>query len=161
MEAIITLGISASGKSTLAKVVPYKEINRDDIRFGLVMQGAKGGWKKYKFSKENENRVTEIELKMFHDAAANKEDIIISNTNLNKNIRQQWIDRCIKAGYNVKIAVLNVPLEVAKERDSSRGEKMVGSGVIESQFVKFKEAIKDLEKEVKMFGISLEVIDNG
>ncbi len=159
MEAIITLGISASGKSTFAGVVPHTEINRDDIRFGLVMPDAKGSWKKYKFSKENESRTTEIELKMFHDAVANKEDIIISNTNLNKNIRRQWIKRCIKAGYKVKIVVLNVPLEVAKERDSYRRERSVGCDVIASQFEKMQQALEALEMEKELFGVNVEVFN--
>ena len=158
MEAIITLGISASGKSTFAGVVPHTEINRDDIRFGLVMPDAKGSWKKYKFSKENESRTTEIELKMFHDAVANKEDIIISNTNLNKNIRRQWIKRCIKAGYKVKIVVLNVPLEVAKERDLRR-ERSVGCDVIASQFEKMQQDLEALEMEKELFGVNVEVFD--
>ena len=159
MEAIITLGISASGKSTFAGVVPHTEINRDDIRFGLVMPDAKGSWKKYKFSKENESRTTEIELKMFHDAVVNKEDIIISNTNLNKNIRRQWIKMCLKAGYKVKIVVLNVPLEVAKERDSCRRERSVGCDVIASQFEKMQKALGALEVEKELFGVGVEVFN--
>lgn len=160
MEAIITLGISASGKSTFAGVIPHTEINRDDIRFGIVMPEAKGSWKKYKFSKENENRVTEIELELFQEAVENKENIVISNTNLNTNTRREWIKRCQEVGYDVKVVVLNVSLEEAQERDLYRGNRSVGAGIISSQWDKMRGALKALEKEKEMFGITVQEIDN-
>jgi hypothetical protein len=35
MQVILTVGISACGKSTYAGLLKHMEINRDDIRFGV------------------------------------------------------------------------------------------------------------------------------
>ena len=71
MKAIVTVGISASGKSTWAKQqVGYMNINRDDIRFNTVCPG--GNWNTYKFNKKNEQRVEEL----FWDNVADNYNVI-------------------------------------------------------------------------------------
>lgn len=159
MEAIITVGVSACGKSTYAGTIPHTEINRDDIRFGIVMPEAKGDWKEYVFSKENESLTTSLEELLFKKAAEKGESVIVSNTNINTEIRRNWIKRCKKAGYTVKLVVFNISLEEAIERDSFRGKRSVGEKVITSQYEKLQKALKEIKKEKTLYGVEVEVFN--
>lgn len=159
MEAIITVGISASGKSTYAGTIHHTEINRDDIRFGIVMPEAQGSWKKYVFSKSNEAQVNKEEENLLKQSASEGVDIVVSNTNINTQIRRDWIKRCKKAGYSVKIVVFNISLEEAVQRDSFRGKRSVGESVITSQYEKLQKALKEIEKEKTLYGVEVEVIN--
>lgn len=159
MESILTVGISACGKSTYAGLLKHTEINRDDIRFGIVMPEAKGDWKKYVFSKLNEALVNKEEEKLLKKASEDGVDIVVSNTNINTQIRRDWIKRCKKAGYTVKIVVFNISLEEAIQRDSFRGKRSVGESVITSQYEKLQKAFKEIEKEKILYGVEVEVIN--
>lgn len=159
MESILTVGISACGKSTYAGLLKHTEINRDDIRFGVVMPEAQGDWKKYVFSKENESLTTSLEDMFFKKAVEAKQDIVVSNTNINTQIRRDWIKRCQKAGYTVKIVVFNISLEEAIQRDSFRGKRSVGESVITSQYEKLQKVLKEIEKEKTLYGVEVEVIN--
>lgn len=159
MEAIITVGVSACGKSTYVGTISHTEINRDDIRFGIVMPEAKGDWKKYVFSEENESLTTFLEELLFNKAAEKGESVIVSNTNINTEIRRNWIKRCKKAGYAVKLVVFNISLEEAIERDSFRGKRSVGEKVITSQYEKLQKALKEVEKEKVLYGVEVEGIN--
>ena len=154
MEAILTVGISACGKSTYAGLLKHTEINRDDIRFGIVMPEAQDSWKKYVFSKENEALTTSVENTLFKQAVEDGDDIVISNTNINTQIRRDWIKRCKEEGYTVKIVVFNISLEEAIQRDRFRGKRSVGEKVITSQYEKLQKALKDIEKEEAIHGVS-------
>lgn len=134
MKAVIIYGAPASGKSTLAQEYVkegYMEINRDSIRFGDLFPG--GDWTTYKFSKENEKRVTRFWEFKLERAVFNKQDIVISDTLCNKERRRQLVDRLEKLGYTVVTVELNVPLETLIERDSKRGGFSVGRFVIEQK----------------------------
>lgn len=159
MESILTVGISACGKSTYAGLLKHTEINRDDIRFGVVMPEAQGDWKKYVFSKDNESLTTSLEDVLFKKAVEARQDIVVSNTNINTQIRRDWIKRCQKAGYTVKIVVFNISLEEAIQRDSFRGKRSVGESVITSQYEKLQKALKEVEKEKVLYGVEVEVIN--
>lgn len=159
MEAILTVGISACGKSTYAGLLKHTEINRDDIRFGIVMPEAQGSWKKYVFSKENEALTTSVEDTLFKQAVEDGDDIVISNTNINTEIRRNWIKRCKKEGYTVKIVVFNISIEEAIQRDSFRGKRSVGEKVITSQYEKLQKALKEVEKEKALYGVEVEVLN--
>lgn len=68
MKAQVLVGVSGSGKTTYAMTMTdYAIVCRDDIRFGIVAKGK--NWTNYKFSKENENKVTEIQQQMIEDCA--------------------------------------------------------------------------------------------
>lgn len=141
MKAIITQGISTSGKSTLAaqKVEEgYTEINRDFIRFNIVKPGT--DWRTYKFSKQNEKEVTDIHGKMIMDAWGRMENIIISDTNLN----QEHLDKLVKhledLGYEVEIHQIHITLEEAWKRDAYRLNG-VGHNVLYNQWLKWQGVI--------------------
>ncbi len=131
----ITVGISASGKSTWAKQkakdIDAVEINRDDIRFSEVMPN--GNWSTYKFSKENESKVTEIANSLFSSANNENKNVIVSDTNLNSVFRNKWIDLGKSHGYEIEIVEFHIDCEEAIRRDRLRLNP-VGEKVIRQQF---------------------------
>lgn len=93
-EIIVTVGASCSGKTSWAEKITrnredWVNINRDDIRFALFCNG-KRDWTKYKFTKKNERKVTEVCLNLAEEAGFDNKSIIISDTNLNPKTRQKW-----------------------------------------------------------------------
>lgn len=141
--AIITVGVSASGKSTLAKYLienreedeDFVEINRDNIRFSEIDPG--GDWSTYIFNDENEIAVTKIFKQQLLNAVQQNKSVILSNTNLNRKNYKRDLDVLISNGYNVAFVVLNIPLDVCIKRDASRGKMSVGEDVIRKQYEKF------------------------
>jgi predicted kinase len=102
MKLIMTVGVSASGKTTWAKEQKHcVNINRDDIRFNIVQPGS--DWTTYKFTKVNESQVTEIENVIAERAVKFETNIIISNTNLNPKTREFWKDFAKHHNYEFEI----------------------------------------------------------
>lgn len=137
MKAIITVGISTSGKSTLAAeklAEGWYEVNRDWIRFNVVKPGQ--DWRNYKFSSANEIQVTEIEGKMIMEAWGRGENIIISNTHLHEPTLNRTKKHLEELGYEVEVVFLEVSLEEAWKRDAYR-QNGVGHSVIYSQWEKW------------------------
>lgn len=131
MQAIITVGTSASGKSTYAREMVkqgYTEINRDWIRFNVVQPGA--NWSNYKWKHEKE--VNDVHGKMIVEAWMNDQNIIVSDTNLNAVRREALIKRLEDIGYEVTIAPFDVSREECQKRDNLR-ENGVGESVIYRQ----------------------------
>lgn len=137
MKAIITVGISCSGKTTFANSLDrsWININRDDLRF--AMTGAKD-WSEYKFNKSFENSVTEVQIAMAEEARAVGKSVIISDTNLNKKTRDMWESLLKGMGYAVQIRDFSVDLKVAYKRDAARA-RGVGEGVIYQQYLRYLE----------------------
>lgn len=142
MKAIVTIGISASGKTTFAKEWAKKNnaiiSNRDDLRFALT--GAKD-WSEYKFNKHTETLITAIQHDTIDIAAAAKKDIIIADTNLNKTYRDKLIEILTSVGYEVEIKTFPITLEEAWRRDSLRTNG-VGHHVIYKQYQQWLEYIE-------------------
>ena len=143
----ITVGISASGKSTWAdkkvqedasKGITVVNINRDTIRFNDVLPGS--DWSTYKFTKAREQAVSEIALQQFNDAVAAEYDIIISDTNLNEAYRNAWVERGEENGYQVEIVDFPIALEEAWKRDAARANG-VGHDVIYAQYKQWEDYI--------------------
>ena len=131
MKAIITVGTSASGKSTYAREMAkqgYTEINRDWIRFNVVQPGA--NWSNYKW--KNEKEVNDVHGKMIVEAWMNDKDIIVSDTNLNATRRKALVDRLEGLGYEVTVTPFEVSREECQKRDNLR-ENGVGESVIYRQ----------------------------
>lgn len=138
MKAIITVGVSASGKSTFAKELVqqgWQDINRDDIRFNLFCNGVQD-WNLYKFTKERETRVT-LEQEIMLDGAWMLEmNVIISDTNINDKTRNFWIKRLTDLGYDVEVKYLDIDLMEALQRDAKRPNG-VGYEVITDQYARY------------------------
>lgn len=138
MKAIITVGISASGKSTFAKELVkegWVDVNRDDIRFGTYCNGVRD-WGLYKFSKEKESHVTMVQERMVDAAHWAGHNVIISDTNINDKTRNFWYNRLSGLGYDVEIKYFDIDLMEALQRDAKR-ENGVGYKVIVDQYRRY------------------------
>lgn len=132
MKAIITVGISGSGKTTWAEQQEgFININRDDIRFDYFCGGVRD-WKLYNF-KKNEKHVTETQKALIEAAAKIEADIIISDTNLKKDRNNQLKQKLESLGYEVEFKFFPCPLPEAILRDDGRSAR-VGPDVITMQY---------------------------
>ena len=142
MKAIITVGISASGKSTWAAEKVNEAgsrwfiVCRDNIRWSV---SGVTGWKDYKFNKKTEKEVTELQEAHIKFLAKDKCNIIIADTNLNPSTRNRLIDLCTSLGYEVEIKEFPITLEEAWKRDQFRGVFSVGRDVIYKQWQQWLE----------------------
>ena len=154
MKAIITVGVSASGKSTyaeeMAKNPDWMEINRDNIRKEIWAKQHPGEpfvWFKWKW--KNENLVTARQSEMVGYAVKNKKNIIISDTNLNENVRTNLFIVLTELGYGVELKLFEVSFEEALRRDTTR-ENGVGLSVIAKQFEQWHSQFGDAEVKEKL-----------
>lgn len=151
MKAIITVGVSASGKSTWANNFIEEQnalrnsdnqetwirIERDMVRREIqsskkIFNGISGvNWKKWNWKWEH--LVTERVWQDIFYAAEMKFNIIISDTNLNLVRRKELQSKLEQMGYFVETKEFPVTWEVACERDSQR-ENGVGYSVLANQF---------------------------
>lgn len=158
MKAKITIGVSASGKTTYAGMQSnFTTISRDDIRFGMVSPQAKG-WKDYDFA--NESKVTAIQHIEIAKAHMNGENIIIADTNLTSKIRRN-MTKCLKdLGYEVEWVIFHIDKEQAVERDSHRRNMTVGEEVIERQYQQYLSLLPYIEKQARDLGVEFTEIHN-
>lgn len=142
MKAIITVGVSASGKTTWAKRYAMAHnafiSNRDDLRFTLT---GTEGWHEYRFCKVTEKLVTALQLQtLAHNAQKSQFDVIIADTNLNAGKRDGLVAVCKGLGYEVTIKPFPVSLMTAVNRDALRSiGSRVGRTVIEQQYKQWLE----------------------
>jgi len=145
MKAIITVGVSASGKSTWAKeyAKANKAIisNRDDLRFSLT---GSSGWDEYRFNGKIEKLVTSMQMNLLtHNHTLIRRDVVIADTNLNHDSRARLIKACAGIGYEVEVLAFPISLEDAIDRDWRRCGSRVGSSVIELQYKTWLEFLKE------------------
>lgn len=132
MKAYLTIGIPGSGKTTWTqnyiKDNPNTvDINRDDIRREMFNFEY---WDQYKFKKSNEERVSDAVLSLIKETASNGNDLILSNTNLNKKHRELYINILQDLGYEVECKVFDVDLEEAIKRDKRRKNSVTQGTII-------------------------------
>lgn len=136
LKAIVTVGISCSGKSTYAKELLQKEkgkwveVNRDNVRFTVL--GA-STWSDYKFSHGNESLVSSVCWGQVLAAKESGKNVIVSDTNLNPKYRDKLIRDLSKEGFKVHIKDVEISLEEAWKRDSLRLNG-VGPSIIYNQY---------------------------
>ena len=122
-------GLPASGKSTYAKELVkkgWKRVNKDDLRL-MIDDG--------KWSKQNEERVRDIEcmmVKYFLDAGFN---VVVDSTNFAYERFWFSVAQMHKADFEVKF--FDTPVMECIERDSKRGEKSVGAKVIMGMYDRY------------------------
>lgn len=140
MHAFITVGISASGKSSwaaeqCANDLSIVEVNRDKVR--AQMQGLpEVDWTTWKFNHNQEKLITEIIDNQIRAAAQQGRDVICSDTNLIIERVAQRKKFLQELGYTVKIVVFDVLVEEAIRRDRARASS-VGEQVIERQHMSY------------------------
>jgi predicted kinase len=135
MKAILTVGISASGKSTWSESQNnVVVINRDDMRWAI--SGCKG-WNRpnaYRFNSVVEKSVTLLNDQKLFECADEGLDVIIADTNLNPHLRNKLIARCKELGYDVEIKEFPITFQEACRRDKERGIFAVGEEVLKKQW---------------------------
>lgn len=146
-KAVITVGISGSGKTTWAHQQNdriYQILCRDDIRQMITnhktdgLSLGKNLWQFYKWKWEKE--VSEIVETCLSELIADKENVIIADTNLRAKYRQPLIDLFEAAGYEVTIQEFPITFEEAVRRDLYRLNS-VGKDVIYKQWLQWQEYI--------------------
>jgi len=132
--AIICIGPGCSGKSTFArKLVAEKqfvEVNRDSIRFpdGVI------DWSKWESTPANEQEVTDDWNRRLDNAICLGKNIVISDTNLNVNRREEYLSRKLTlAGYEVELKYFVENLLTLLTRNAERDKDALPEEVIVSQ----------------------------
>lgn len=137
-DAIFLVGISGSGKSTLAQKLCDDywavELNRDAIRFSEIDPG--GDWTTYKFTPENEERVTGIWMAKAKDFSKNS-SIIVSDTNVSLKPLKKNLQFFRKNDRGAQFIIMDIPYAECLRRDRLRGKFSVGYQVIDKQYDKF------------------------
>lgn len=140
MRATLTVGISASGKSTWAREQSNTraacDINRDWIRFNIVAPDAT--WATYKFTRAREDEVTRIQEDMIMAAWGMGQDVVISDTNLSPKVRARLTQLLTDIGYDVDIKAFPVTFEEAYKRDNLRANG-VGKDILYTQWLAWNE----------------------
>ena len=141
MKAIITVGVSGSGKSTFAKELcekdnSFSEVNRDEIRAGLYGDH-------YKQNSSSEKVVSEYQknsLRMLSYTGAN---VVVSDTNLNPVYRKELISHLEGLGYEVEIKNMYIDYEKAWKQNENR-VKNVPLSVFNRQWKMWIEYLKSI-----------------
>lgn len=148
-ECILTVGISASGKTTWAEDYVrsmrsleneyWVNLNRDDIRHDVFKM--KTGRDNFNWGQWNwkwEKIVTTQWKQMIEEVCQDYtvQGVICSDTNLNPITRQFLVDRFEAADFNVRLKFFEIDYETAVKRDLSRVNP-VGSAVIAEQLQKY------------------------
>lgn len=142
-QLIVTVGCPGSGKSTWAqeycKTRPgWYVVNRDNIRVGLMGITNRN---EYKYSKAREQIVTDT-AKMQIMAIMAKEStkgVIVADTNLNENRRDDFKNLAGVEGWSYHEEVFDVPWTELLKRNLHRGEGAVPIDVLRQMFWKFCE----------------------
>lgn len=141
-EIRILRGIPGSGKSTYADILVkegWKRINKDDLR--TMING-------YSLDNSDETMIHEIQGNIIKMMMGFGRNIVIDNTHARwKYVRdlerlitkqQQWmLENNVRFDYTVKTVLLDVPIEICKERNKNR-EKPV-----------FEEVINKMHKQLR------------
>jgi hypothetical protein len=138
MKATICVGVSASGKTTWAKEQENSIIiSRDDIRKKILMdelhRELEPGelWKMWKFKREPEvNIIQDMEFKAASELNMN---VIVADTNLNKDFNQNLETRLKALDYEIEYKLFPVDLVTAWNRDKERADS-VGYDIIYRQY---------------------------
>lgn len=99
----LTVGLPGCGKTTWAneQVRTAKSktvnVNLDDVR-----QTMAGTHSNYKFRKDNEEYVRSVQCSSAEYAVQNKWNIVVSDTNLNPEVRKKWKEFATEHGYTYK-----------------------------------------------------------
>jgi len=117
MKAIMTLGVAGCGKSTIADKLKDKflEINLDECR--VLLNGDAG-------DNSNPKEVAAYRDNLIELAAMNGNDIIISDTNINKHFRDLLLDKLKDLGFQVVLLHVDTPFEKCLEFNSKRSRQV-------------------------------------
>lgn len=147
MKAIITVGVSGSGKSTWADGFIKEEreagrewvkVERDCIRRILFHKRMHDEFSWSRWNPKWEREVTSIHEDSLLAAANTGKNVVVSDTNLTARFRDRLAGYLRTLGFVVEFRDFPVTWEVAVQRDLNR-QFSVGSSVISKQFEKWFE----------------------
>ena len=156
LKAVLTVGVSASGKTTWATDFVsssddhWVNINRDDLR--MMIYESMHPTQKFSWAKWNwkwEGLVTMRQSDMIACALRRGLNVIISDTNLNEGRRKDLIKSLSRLGYDVEVKLFDVSFEEALRRDAAR-KNGVGVSVIARQFQEYNEQFAHLHLKIKL-----------
>lgn len=145
MKAVITVGVSASGKTTWAESQNAMVVSRDNVRRTILEQRLHRKlspgelWTRWKFGKD-ESSVTEVCWASICSCARLGQDVIIADTNLNRDRNNQLKAKLEKLGFEVEFKEFPITLEEAWKRDAGRADG-VGHAVLAKQYDQWLEYI--------------------
>lgn len=131
MYATITVGISASGKTTWAYQQKEQVVSRDDYRWRIMEEKLLApSWDNWKWKWEDEvTRRVDADLKIY---ASHGQNIIIADTNLSQKTRIGMTEKLEALGYTVKFKFFEISWDEAVARDNRRPHG-VGYSVLQKQ----------------------------
>ncbi|MFA6198852.1 MAG: AAA family ATPase [Bacteroidales bacterium] len=142
MKAIITVGISGSGKTTWAnQQKDYVVISRDDLRKEVLEKELghpipeKDLFKLWDFEKEP--LINRMQFSLFTKCAKEKKNVIVADTNITKKFRDKVVEQLEQLGYTTELKVLHIDVEEAIKRDKNRPVN-VGEKIIRNQYNSLK-----------------------
>lgn len=144
MKVIFTVGAPGSGKTTWANEQGLPIVCRDDIRAELA-----NGIENYKYSKENELKVTKIQYEQMVEHLTNQQDFIVGDTNLTEG-PYKLLESAISEVSEVSEAEIEQKLFDRSwidlvETNKTRGVKAVPISVLRSMYKRFVEKYKNFE----------------
>lgn len=133
MHAIVTIGIPGSGKTYWAyNQEGYEVVELDAAR--LIINGDAS-------KQDNIAEVVALRDQWILEAAAGGKNLIISDTNLDKNFRSVLVNHLRELGYAVELKLFDVDFEVCKQRNSSR-ERVVPEHALKRMRDSLEEQLK-------------------
>lgn len=127
MIGIITVGMSCSGKSSIAKSLVnndnMQEINRDYLRSELFLKSGED-LSKYKPTKDSEAYINKAQIQFIDKAVSEDADVILSDTHLSEPLINQSVEALRKFPKIDEIYLLFFHFSDAKEaekRGKARG----------------------------------------
>jgi len=159
LVAEITIGVSASGKSTYAREMcqnhGYVALDRDDLRFSLRKAG---NWGEYQFDKKIETIITTAHVAIAKESFHKKLNLVIAETSLSPKSRNKWKKILNDIGYKVVFKEFHISLEDAIYRDAER-QYAVGEKVLRDQYKRWNEYLSERYIETNKSLLSLEFLD--
>lgn len=137
MHAVITVGVSASGKSTWAREQHmkhgYQVVSRDDYRWAIMNEKRiDPSWANWKWKWEDEvTKRINADLERYAEQGFN---LVIADTNLSPKILIGMQEKLFDLGYDtVELKYFPITWDEAIKRDSARAHG-VGHAVLAKQF---------------------------
>lgn len=154
--AVVTIGCPASGKSTFAKQLSssHKQIERDLVRVQLA--GSKKEFYTKFDRKVGEAAVSSIIRNELLQCAKNKQNVIISDTNINKQLRHRLYQDLFDMGFEVRVAVFDCQMQDLLDRNDERAQDdQVPESVIERMYKEFLKQHKLIVQEARVLNFRI------